>query len=501
MNKCKIDKSRFIPSVITVALILIIVYFNLETVQSIVSTLYSKCAQSFGWLFIIADLAALGFTFWMIFGRYKDKKLGGDDAVPKYKVFSWAAMMFTTCCSAGLSVFCFIEPIIYSSSSVPMHGDPLTTQSYEVAQMYTHFHWGLNAWCLYVPITIAIGYALYNRGNDKMTVSSACDNILGGKKILGCSIDVCSIVGGLMAPVVSMGLGMPVLTALLRSIFGLGEEYTRYLQIIILVIWMVMFCTSLYRGLDRGIKVLSNINVVTFFIFIFVIGCLAGLPFVLKSELSSFGMYVNNFIRLSTYTDPYGDGAFVRDWTIFYWAWFMVYIPLMGVFNAKISKGRKFKEIAIAQMMGSSIGSWLAMALVGNYGIKLQMSGQLDIASILQSEGNAGAIVAILGQMPAAKLMMIIMSFLVFLFMATTVDSSSLVTAESTILRDDPDAMAPRNIRFFWAIVTCITTGVLLLVGGFSAVQTLAVLAGLPIAIVSVVILISLLKTFKDNYK
>lgn len=501
MQKYRIDKSRFIPSVIVIALLLILVCMNLEDVQSVVSSMYAYCAGSFGWLFILVDLMALIFTFFMIFGSHKNDKLGGPDAKPKYSLFSWVAMMFTTCCSAGLSVYCFIEPIIYSSSAVPLHGDPLTTQAYENAQMYTHFHWGLNAWSLYVPITIAIGYALYNKKKTKMTVSTSCENILKGKAsgVLGCSIDVCSIVGGIMAPVVSMGLGMPVLTALLKSIFGLDDSSESILRIVILVIWVLMFCTSLYRGLNKGIKVLSNINTVTFFLFILFVGVLAGIPFIFKSEINALGLYASNFLRLSTYTDPYGDGVFLRDWTIWYWAWFIVYIPLMGVFNAKVSEGRTYREIAIGQMIGSSVGSWIAMATVGNYSMKLQMSGQLDIATILETQGNPAAIVAILNEMPFSKVLMVVVSFLIFLFMATTVDSSSLVAAESTMLHDRSDAMAPRSMRLFWAAVTCAVTGVLLLVGGFSAVQTLAVVAGLPIAFVSILVIISLLKTFKSD--
>lgn len=500
---CKIDKSRFIPSIITILVLLIVVYFNVSTVQRIVSSLYVDCANSFGWLFIIVDLLALAFTFWMIFGSHKNDKLGGKDAKPKFDRFSWMAMMFTTCCSAGLSVYCFIEPIIYSSSAVPLHGERLTTATFENAQMYTHFHWGLNAWCLYVPITIAIGYALYNKKKTQMTVSVACENVLKKQTsgFLGCTVDVCAIVGGLMAPVVSMGLGMPVLTALIKAIFNLDDSANLMIQIAVLLIWAAMFCTSLYRGLDKGIKVLSNINTITFFIFIAFVGCLAGVSYVLKSEISALGLYASNFLRLSTYMDPYGDGDFLRNWTIWYWAWFIVYIPLMGVFNAKISEGRTYREIALGQMIGSSVGSWIAMCTVGNYSMKLQITGQLDIANILETQGNPAAIVAILNEMPGSKIMMIVVSMLIFLFMATTVDSSSLVAAESTILHDRPDVMAPRSMRLLWAVVTCAVTALLLMVGGFSAVQTLAVLAGLPIAIVTVIVLISLMKTFREEKK
>lgn len=502
-RSARIDVKRFLPTILIIAIVLIAVAFNLEAVQSMVDRIYAVCSGSFGWIFILSNLCAFVFSLWIIFGPYKNVKLGGVDAKPEYKTFSWISMMFTTSCSAGLLVFGFIEPVIYSSSAVPFHGEALTTQTYEQAQMYTHYHWGFNAWSLYVPASIAIGYAIHNRKKSQITMSVACEPLL--KKhtngFLGCVVDIFSTFGAIVAPVTSMGLGMPLLTLLICEVFGVPAGKVPMLQMGILVIWVMIFGTSVYLGLQKGIKNLSNANVTIAFAFMIFVGALAGFFYVFKSEINALGLYLTNFVRMATYTDPYGDGSFVRNWTIWYWAWLIVYMPLMGVFNAKISKGRTLKSIALGQMIFCSLGCWIAMMTLGNYSLKLQMEGTVDIASVLQNEGQPEAILAILKAMPCPKLMMIIVGILCFIFMATTVDSSSFVAAETTTMHETPDAMAPRWSRIIWAAVACCVTFVLLRVGGFNAVQVLAILIGLPLAILMFVVVISAVKMLRQHEK
>ena len=259
----KIDKYRFIPSVTMILLILTIVSFNLNKVQSAVDKTYYALSHQCSWLFIGANIAAFIFSIWVAFGKYKDIKLGGASAKPEYGTFSWISMMFTTSCSAGLIVFGFVETIIYASAP-PFEIEPFSLKAYEQAMAYTHYHWGINAWSLYVPASIAIGYMLYNRGETTVSMSAACKSVLkkNNNGVLGCIIDVIGTFGAVVAPVTSMGLGMPLLTILIQEIWGIGDEYTTVIQAAILIIWIAIFGTSVYLGLGKGIKNLSNINVV-----------------------------------------------------------------------------------------------------------------------------------------------------------------------------------------------------------------------------------------------
>ncbi len=494
----KIDKKRFIPSILIIVIVLVLVAFNLDVVKNNVDTVYSFISHKFSWLFIAANIAAFIFSLWIIFGPYKNVKLGNEK--PKYSTFSWIAMMFTTSCSAGLIVFGFIESIIYSSNP-PFGVEPLSIEAYELAQSYSHYHWGLNAWSLYVPISIALGILLYNKKEKNINMSSACEPVLKkqSKGFLGILMDIFGIFGAVVAPVTSMGLGMPLLTLLFQNIFNIPNDKVILLQIAILTIWILLFGASVYRGLDKGIKKLSDINVIAAFAFMIFVGCLAGVSHVFNAEIHAIGQYIMNFPRMITNTDPYGTGDFVANWTVWYWAWLIVYMPLMGIFNAKISKGRTLKEVAVGQMIFCSLGCWVAMATLGNYAIKIQQSGIIDIASVLNTQGQPAAIIEIIKTMPFSTIIMTLVAILVFIFMATTVDSSSFVAAESTYNHSDKkDDLAPRWLRMVWAIVTCVITFVLLQVGGFGAVQVLAILIGFPLAIIMFLVIISSIKLLKS---
>lgn len=495
----KIDKKRFIPAILTIVLVLLIVSFNMEFVKGNVNKVYDYLSHNFSWLFIGDNIAAFIFSLWIIFGPYKNVKLGNEK--PKYSTFSWVAMMFTTSCSAGLIVFGFIESIIYSSNP-PFWLEPLSTSAYEMAQSYSHYHWGLNAWSLYVPISIALGIILYNKKEKNINISSACKPILKKQSngFLGVLLDVFGIFGAVVAPVTSMGLGMPLLTLLFQNIFGIPDDKVVLLQIVILLVWILLFGASVYRGLDKGIKKLSDINVITAFTFMIVVACFAGLTYVFKAEIHAFGQYIINFPLMLTNTDPYGSGDFVAKWTVWYWAWLIVYMPLMGVFNAKISKGRTLKEVALGQMIFCSLGCWVAMSTLGNYAIKIQQTGALDIAKVLNASGQPSAIIEIIKTMPYSTIIMIIVALLCFIFMATTVDSSSFVAAETTYNHnEEKDDLAPRWLRMIWVVVTCIITFVLLQVGGFDAVQVLAILIGFPLAIIMFIVIASAIKLLKQN--
>lgn len=495
----KINKKVFIPTILTIFIVLILVVLNLKLVQNSVDMIYNYISHKFSWLFILANIAALLFSLYIIFGPYSSIKLGGQKAKPEYSNFSWIAMIFTTSCSAGLIVFGFIESIIYAAAP-PFQIEPLSIEAYEYAQVYSHYHWGFNAWTLYVPATIAIGYMFYNKKKNKIAMSIACETVLNKKtKFLSNIIDVFSLFGAIVAPVTSMGLGMPLLTLIIQNVFNIADKYIPILQIIILVIWILMFSSSVYLGLKKGIKRLSDINVILAFLFMIFVGFLTGIFDVFIAEINNLGLYLQNFTRLVTSTDPYGNGDFIANWTVWYWAWLIVYMPLMGVFNARISKGRTLRQITVAQMIGCSVGSWVAMSTLGNFAIKLQQTGVVDIANILNTKGQPHAILAIIQAMPFPKIMMIFVAIICFVFMATTMDSSSFVAAETTMIHEKQDDLSPRWTRVFWAFISCLITFVLLQVGGFNAVQVLAILIGFPLAILMFLVIYSIIKELKKE--
>lgn len=488
-----------LPTLALVAGSIIAVTLNLEAVQNGVSALYTIIAGECSWVFVASNLACVGFTIWAVFGKCSKTRLG-EISKPKYSMFTWIAMMFTTSCSAGLILFGFIEPLYYASNP-PFEIQSFTNTAWEYAEMYAHFHWGINAWSLYVPASIAIAYAFYNLKKRSVSMASACEPVLKNKPngFVSSFIDTMSTFGVVVAPVTSMGLGLPLVVLLVQTLFGVSDEYTQTIQIAVLLVWIVVFGSSVFLGLDKGIKNLSNANVVVAFIFMVVVGLAAGIFNVFKAEINSLGLYVSNLIRMSTYTDPYGTGEFVSTWTVWYWAWLTVYMPLMGVLVARISEGRTVRQVALGVAVACSLGCFVAIMTLGNYTIQVQRSGVVDAASILANDGQAAAIVAILQTMPFPEVAMVVLVVLCFIFMATTVDSSSFVAAELTAKRSSNGTLAPRSSRLLWALVACVITFVLLQVGGFTAVQTLALLVGLPLSIVMIIVIASAVKQLRHG--
>ena len=493
VGRMRCNAKILVPSLSLVLIAMALVIFNLGEVQQSVDYAYGAISDNMSWLFILSNLAALGFAIWAIFGRAAKVRFGGEKAIPDFSTFSWLAIMFTTSCSAGLILFGFLEPLYYVSSP-PFQIVPFTEEAYEVAEAYAHYHWGLNAWSLYVPASIAISYLVYNAKSKRASMSGACGLRKSGA--LSAAVDTVSVLGVVIAPVTSMGLGMPLLVLLVQRVFSLPAESTGAVQIGVFAVWAALFGASVFLGLRKGIKRLSDTNVVIAFAFMAAIGIAAGLFAVLKDEINTLGLYATDFVRMATYTDPYGTGEFVSKWTVWYWAWLIVYMPLMGVMTARVSKGRTVRQVALGLVVCCSAGCWVAMATLGNYSLGVQQSGAVDLCSVLNDSGQAQAILAILETMPFPKLAMIVLAILCFIFRATTVDSSSYVAAEMTAVEGEE---APRSLRLLWAGVACLLTAVLLAVGGFSAVQTLALLAGLPLAVLMFFIIRRCLKVLRTE--
>ncbi|MCF0260219.1 MAG: BCCT family transporter, partial [Erysipelotrichaceae bacterium] len=303
----KINKKLFFPALIGLIVIIVAVATNLKPIQDAVTQIYNGCIDTFGWFFVFVNICCLLFALWIGFGPYRNVRLGGENAKAEFSTFSWAGMMFTTSCGAWLIVYGFLEPI-YCSAQTAFGIEPLTTAGYEMGQAYAHFNWGPNAWCIYVPVSVAIGYAIYNRHAKKATIGEACREATNwkGGALVRYLADLVSLCASVLAPVISIGTGLPLLVYLVKIIFKLDWLSDSVIQIIILAVWIGIFSVSVYFGLAKGIKKLSNTNVILGFALMLAVGLFAGLFFVFSSEINTLGVFLSNFIRMSTYTDAFG---------------------------------------------------------------------------------------------------------------------------------------------------------------------------------------------------
>ena len=498
----KIEKKVFIPAVVILAVIIIPLYLAPEISNQIISSVFEFCTGRLGFLYLLACLVSFGFLIWLTVSRHGNVKLGSAEDKPQYSNVSWIAMLFTAGVGTSIVILGFLEPIYYVSGP-PFDLEPFSKQAYENAHMYGQFHWGLSAWAFYNPAIIATAYMMFVRKKPGMRLSIACEPVLKkqSRGFVGNVIDMLVIFGIVGSISTSLGIGAPVLSVIIREVFGIPQNYDFVVRIVVLVIWVCIFGTSVYLGLDKGIQKLSNINVVLAFVFMAIVLFVGPTTDIFKMEINSLGLYASDFVKMSTYTDPFGSGKFTQEWTVFYWGWWLAFMPMMGMFVGRISRGRTIRNVVWGQLIWGSLGCCVSFMIFGGYSLFLQETGRVDLASILQSQGQSAAIVAILRTLPMPKLMMIFLCIVCFVYLATTIDSCAYVLAGTTMKRLKGNEEPARWNRIFWAILFCLLSIGLMLIGGLEAVKTISVLTGLPLIAVLILLIVSVKKMLTGEDK
>ncbi len=493
-----IDKGVFFPALIVLILVIVPLYVAPEFSNRVINALFSFCTGKMGFLYILASLASFGFLFWLTFSKYSKVKLGRSDEKPQFGNFSWAAMLFTAGVGTSIIILGFLEPIYYVSDP-PFYLEPFSRDAYEYAHMYGQFHWGLSAWAFYNPAIIGVAYVLFVKGEKRLCLSSACEPVLGrrARGFWGKLIDIFVVFGIVASISTSLGLGAPVLGSAISYVFSIPQQYDILVQIAVLLIWMCIFGGSVYLGLEKGIKNLSNFNIVLALFFMALV-LLAGPTIeIIQMEINSLGLYAQNFFRMSTWMDPFGTSTFVEDWTIFYWGWWVAFMPMMGIFVARISRGRTIRNVVWGQMLWGTLGCASSFAIFGGYSLYLQKNGILDVATILNTQGQSAAILAILQTLPMEKFVIFAVCVLCFIYLATTIDSCAFVVAGTTTLSLAGNEEPARWNRLVWAVIFCALSIGLMLIGGLRAVQTISIIAGLPLILVLFLLMASVYKMLR----
>lgn len=497
----EINLKIFIPACMVLISLILVLFFQADAAGKIISQVYDFCTEQFGWLYLLSCLASFAFLFWLTFSRFGSINLGEKDEKPKYSTLSWSAMLFTAGVGTSIVILGFLEPIYYVSSP-PFLIEPMSETAYEYAHMYGQFHWGLSAWAFYNPAIIAVAYMMYVKKKPSIRLSSACGILLKGHAdgVLGSAIDILTIFGVVGSITTSLGIGTPVLADIIMKVFNIPTEYALAVKLAVLIIWILIFGTSVFLGLDKGIQRLSNINVVMAFVFMLFLMLVGPAVSILKMEVNSIGLYLQEFFRMSTYTQPFGSGAFTKEWTVFYWGWWIAFMPMMGMFVGKISQGRTIKNVMWGQLVWGTLGCCVSFMIFGGYSLYLQKSGLVDLVSILNTQGQSAAIIAILETLPMVKIMMLFLCIVCFIYLATTIDSCAYVLAGVTTKTLPPNGEPARWNRLFWAVVFCLLAVALMLIGGIEAIKTISVVTGLPLILVLFLVMLSVKKMLEQDF-
>ena len=490
-----IDKPTFFGSIFLLLAVVIPLMIWPEQGAEWVGIAKTILTDKFGFLYLALGMGAVFFIVYIIFSDIGQIKLGDPDEEPEYGTASWAAMLFCGGIGASILYWGCIEWAYYYQNP-PFQLEPGSEDAIRWAATYGIFHWGPIAWAIYLIPALPIAYFFYVRKKPVLKVSAALMPVIGEERSagwLGKMIDVLFVFGMLGGGATTLGLAAPLITEGIHFLTGIPRN--TFVQVMVLMICTALFAYSAYAGMDKGIKVLSNINfwgAMALLAFVLVTGPTI---FILETGLDSLGRMMTNIFQMATWAEPFGgygtfeDTHFPQDWTIFYWAWWLVYAPTMGLFIARISRGRTIKQMVSGSIFFGSLGCFLFFMILGNFGLSLQLSGQVDVVGILNNETPTKAIFAMLEQLPLSTMVIAVFTILCVIFTATTFDSISYILA--SVVQNNVTEEPMRWNRLFWAFAMSFMPAVLLFMGGLSTLQTASIVGGLPLLVIAVMLMIS----------
>ncbi len=381
---------------------------------------------------------------------------------------------------------------------------------FEYAHMYPMFHWGFSAWAIYCIPTVPIAYMIFVRKKNILRLSAACKPLLGkwADNWLGVLIDIFSIFGIVGAVGTTLSIAVPTITGLAGSVFGLDLSNSTWIVFVVIGIWFLIFGTSIFLGLDKGISRLSDINLylaILFAIGILVIGLFRGYTsFIFNLTTNSIGLMLADFFRISLWTDPFSvldNGAsFPQWWTVFYWAWWLAYAPMMGLFVARISKGRTIRQLVVAELVFGTFGTCGMFAVMGGYSMYLEWTGTMAMTEAMAELGNVGTIIAVLQTLPIPIFFLILYIVLAFIFAATTIDSSAYTIASICSGDLKAEEQPARWHRFSWAIAMAVLAVILTYLGVAGQIQTLSIAAAIFLIPIFVILVLSGNRMLKEDF-
>src|SRR6056297_2179582 len=362
----------FWPSVFLIAALIIGTLIAGDAAEEAFNTARINITDWAKWLFVAAVNVFIGFSLYFAFSKYGSIRLGGEHAKPEFSTAAWVAMLFSAGMGIGLMFFAVAEPMWHLL--YPPHAETGTTQAVRDSMGVTFLHWGLHAWAVYAIVALALAFFAFNR-NLPLSFRSVFYPLLGDriKGWMGDVIDILAVLATLFGLATSLGLGAQQAGAGMSFVFGL--ENTTTLQVIIIAGVTLVATGSVVLGIDKGVKVLSEFNIRLAGLFLAFILVVGPTLYILGTFVQSTGYYLQTFAKYATWTQSFEEGSFMSTWTVFYWAWWISWSPYVGMFIARISKGRTVKQFVLGVLIVPSIITFLWMSAFGGSAINLEMSG------------------------------------------------------------------------------------------------------------------------------
>lgn len=453
-------------------------------------------ARNLGWFYIFAVSALLIFLLGLAVSRYGNIRLGSDNSRPDYSNLTWFTMLFAAGIGTILMFWGVAEPISHFTQP-PFEGvQPGSNQAASDAMTIALYHFGLHTWTIFAMPGLAIGYFAY-RHNLPMRISSVFYPILGKRAFgpWGWAIDVVAVLGTLFGVATSLGLGTLQLNSGLNFLFGVPS--TGLVHVLLIGIITGIAATSVALGLDKGVRRLSQLNILLamgLLAFVLIVGPSV---FIAKGMVQGVGNYLDALPWMSFWTESFNESDWQQQWTLFYWAWTISWAPYIGIFIARISRGRTIREFVFGVLFAPTAFTLVWFGVFGLSAIQVEMEGQIALADQVQRDPSV-AIFAFLEAFPLASLSSALSVVIIVVFFTTSSDSASLVIDMLT-RRDDQPSLVRQ--RIFWAVAQGVIAATLLLAGGLDALQNIITSLGLPFCILLVIMAVALFRAVRADYR
>ena len=491
----RVSKPVFLSSaILIIAFIIFGAFFN-ELANEVFGQAKAFISVRFGWFFIVVVNLALVMSIYLIFSKYGDIRLGYQTEKPEYNLISWIGMLFSAGIGIGLLYWGTAEPLQHFMA--PPLGEPETIAAAKQAMNISFLHYGLHVWAIYGMVALSLAYFHYRRGLP-LAIRSTLYPLIG-KKIYGPwghTVDTLAVFGTMFGVVTTLGLGVLQINSGLDTLFGIPNNIT--VQIILIAFITMLAGLSLMMGLDKGIKRLSDINIFLTIVLLSFVIILGPTQFIINSFVENIGNYIHQVIPLGLWTESYaGKENWQSSWTIFYWAWWISWSPFVGVFIARISRGRTIREFILGVLLIPITILFLWFTAFGGSAVHMELMAAADPS--LASPGlveavkvdYGSAIFKLMEFYPFAEAATLLIIVMIVLWFVTSSDSASFVI---DMLTSGGDANPPKIQRLFWAGTEGVIAAVLLAAGGLGALQAASIVSGFPFAVVILIMLYSLLR-------
>ncbi|KGT91626.1 choline transporter [Erwinia typographi] len=493
-HKDRINPVVFYTSAALILLFSLVTLFFTELSDQLINNALEWVSTTFGWYYLLAATVYIVFVVLIAASRFGSIKLGPEQSKPEFSLMSWAAMLFAAGIGIDLMFFSVAEPV--TQYMMPPEGQGQTLEAARQAMVWTLFHYGLTGWAMYALMGIALGYFSYRYGLP-LTIRSALYPIFG-KRIngpIGHTVDIAAVIGTIFGIATTLGIGVVQLNYGLNVLFDVPEGLTA--QAALIALSVIMATISVTSGVNKGIRILSELNVLLALGLILFVLFVGDTSFLLNALVLNVGDYINRFMGMTLNSFAFDRPTeWMNNWTLFFWAWWVAWSPFVGLFLARISRGRTLRQFVVGTLTIPFIFTLLWLSIFGNSALNEIIHGNAGFAQETLAHPERG-FYSLLAQYPAFTFSASVATITGLLFYVTSADSGSLVLGNFTSRLSDINNDAPNWLRIFWSLAIGLLTLGMLMVNGVTALQKTTVIMGLPFSFVMFFVMAGLYKSLR----